>query len=185
MLFDPDDRPRFEEIARRVRLGAAVDEVVDQYHGRPQGSEHEDGDEHDGEHAQLSRATIDPPRVACDDGHEQDAFDQREQPCRTRTHRVGQEDRQHHRCDDRSGHRPASFADDHSVRARPRAARCRRRGHRAGIVRRRTSSSGAVWEQLPARRRVEPSFRPLVRARSFRQETRRVRRSRTRRARAS
>jgi hypothetical protein len=43
----PDDRSGLEQFTRRVRQRAAVDEVVDQLHGRPQRAEDEHRDQHD------------------------------------------------------------------------------------------------------------------------------------------
>ena len=51
----PDDSSGLEQLARRVRHRAAMDEVVDQLPGRPERAEHEHRDEHDRERAQQPR----------------------------------------------------------------------------------------------------------------------------------
>ena len=54
----PDDRPGLEQLTRRVRHCAAMDEVVDQLHRRPQRAQHEHRYEHDRERAQPARAAV-------------------------------------------------------------------------------------------------------------------------------
>ncbi len=103
----PNDRAGFEQVAGRVRLRAAVDEVVDQHHRRPQRPDHEHGHEPDREHAQLSRAARDRARVGCDHCDEQQGLDRREHPLRAQPNVVGQEHGQDDRGDDRAHHRPA------------------------------------------------------------------------------
>jgi hypothetical protein len=53
--------PGGEQLARRVRFGASVDEVIDELAGRPEGCQHEDGDEHDRRPSKLARTTTDSP----------------------------------------------------------------------------------------------------------------------------
>ena len=121
----PDNRSGLEQLARRVGHSAAMDEVVDQLPGRPQRAEHEHRHEDDREHAQPARAAVDRARVACDHGHEQHPFDEREQPLRPQPLGARQQNREDHRREHGAGHGPARLADDAVV--------CVRAGGRRGI----------------------------------------------------
>ncbi len=108
----PHGRAGREEIACRIRLRAAVDEVVDQLGRRPQRSENEHGHKADGEHPELPGAPRDRAGIADDQGDEQAAFDEWKQPPRPETQLVPEDDREHHRREDGGHHRPARLAGD-------------------------------------------------------------------------
>jgi hypothetical protein len=95
-----------------------VDEIVDQLASRPERSEHEDDDERDRDRPEQAGTAVDPAGGADDNGDEQHAFDEREQPPWTQPDRVWQEDGEHNRRDHGSGHRPARLPNDDVVPGR-------------------------------------------------------------------
>ena len=107
MLWTPHDQAGLEQGAGRVRLGTAVDEMVDQHHRRPHRPDHKHGDESDREQTQLPRAARDRAWIGGDHSDEQHALDRREHPPRAQPNVSRKECRQDHRGDDRAHHRPA------------------------------------------------------------------------------
>ena len=101
-----------EQLARGVRQLAAVNEVADELHRRPQCAEDEDADEQDRQHAQPVRRAVDLARIAQHHADQQQPGDHRQHELRSGPQLVGQQLGQDHRDHDGGRHRPAGFADD-------------------------------------------------------------------------
>jgi hypothetical protein len=71
----PDDESGLEQVARRVRLRAAVDEIVDQLHGGPHRAEDEQRHERNRKRPEQGRAAADLDWVDRDQDDQQHPFD--------------------------------------------------------------------------------------------------------------
>jgi len=106
---------RREQLAWRVGHAGPLDQVVDEYHGRPQRGRDEQGDEPERDIAQPP-SLLTTGRVARDQYDEENGFERRKQPGHADRRLLRQpevqSDIEGHEDDDRGERRPARFAEE-------------------------------------------------------------------------